>query len=120
MNEFEIFVPKPPSLNKFYGGKHWTYRKRMADTYKQAVRESISETLGENVERNWIRFQMHISYNSRYDVDNSVLCSKFVADALVDMGFVKDDNTTYYKKVTIKYDPGLPKETYLVKVTYNV
>ena len=120
MNEFQIIVPKPPSLNKFYSGKHWTYRKRMADTYKLAVKQSLYDTLGLNVERDWLRFQIDISYNSRYDVDNSILCSKFVADALVDMGFVKDDNTTYYKKVTIRYEPELPKETYLVKITYYV
>lgn len=120
MNEFEILAPKPPSLNKFYGGKHWTYRKRMADGYKMELKNTLAESVGDSVVRDWKSFKIYISYNSRYDVDNSVLCSKFVADALVELGFVKDDSPTYYTKLTIKHDKELPKDTYLVKITYYV
>jgi Holliday junction resolvase RusA-like endonuclease len=92
----------------------------MADGYKMELKNTLAESIGDSIVRDWKSFKIYISYNSRYDVDNSVLCSKFVADALVELGFVKDDNPTYYTKLTIKHDKELPKDTYLVKITYYV
>jgi hypothetical protein len=57
-------------------------------------------------------FRMDIHYNSRLDIDNGILVSKFLADTLVSMGVVQDDSPKYYDKVTIKYDSTLEKNSY--------
>lgn len=113
--DITITLGQPPSLNKFYAGKHWTYRKRLGDDYKKLVKAALAEFDKFTI----CDFSLSIRYNSRYDCDNSILCSKFVADALVEEGFVADDSPKYYKSLRISYDQTLPKGTYVVKVKYN-
>lgn len=118
MNEYEkeiiLTLGKPPSLNQFYAGKHWTYRKRMGDEYKRKVKDALACVDPFTA----VRFELRVGYNSRYDCDNSILCCKFVADALVEKGYVPDDSPKYYRKLVLYYDPELPKETYEVKIRY--
>ena len=61
-------------------------------------------------------YEIHITYNSRHDVDNIILVSKFLSDTLVAMGSVKDDGNKYYKRLNIKIDKDLPKDCFLVKI----
>jgi len=113
--DITLTLGQPPSLNKFYAGKHWTYRKRLGDEYKKQVKQLL-----ENFDCFTIsNFSLSISYNSRYDCDNSILCSKFVADALVEKGFVANNSKKYYKSLRICYDENLPKGVYVVKIKYN-
>jgi hypothetical protein len=112
--EITLTLGKPPSLNKFYAGKHWTVRKRLADDYKRLVKDALDsfDTLTIS------RFELRVNYNSRFDCDNSILCCKFVADSLVEKGYVADDSPKYYRKLVICYEPDLPKETYEVIIRY--
>lgn len=112
--QIEIQLPPPPSLNKFYAGKHWGYRKKMADEYKGLVKEALAafDPIHFSI------FRLDIYYNHRYDCDNAILCSKFVADALVSEGFVENDTPTYFKSIKITYDPELEKKQFLVKIKY--
>jgi hypothetical protein len=61
-------------------------------------------------------YEVHIRYNSRHDVDNVILVSKFLSDTLVAMGIVKDDGNKYYKRLNIKIDKDLPKDSFKVKL----
>lgn len=110
--EVELELPKPPSLNKIYAGKHWAVRKKYKDDYKKECQKQL-EKLDSFV---CDRIQFFITYNSRLDIDNGILVSKFLADTLVSEGIIPDDNPKYYDKVTLEYDLGLPKNTYLVKI----
>lgn len=110
--EVELELPKPPSLNKIYAGKHWAVRKKYKDDYKKECQKQL-EKLDDFV---CDRIQFFITYNSRLDIDNGILVSKFLADTLVSEGIIPDDNPKYYDKVTLEYDLGLPKNTYLVKI----
>lgn len=110
--EIELELPKPPSLNKIYAGKHWAVRKKYKDDYKKECQKQL-EKLDDFV---CDRIQFYITYNSRLDIDNGILVSKFLADTLVSEGIIKDDNPKYYDKVTLEYDLGLPKNTYVVKI----
>ena len=56
------------------------------------------------------------SVQSRHDVDNVILVSKFLSDTLVAMGIVKDDGNKYYKRLNIKIDKDLPKDSFKVKL----
>lgn len=110
--EVELELPKPPSLNKIYAGKHWAVRKKYKDDYKRECQKQL-EKLDDFI---CDRIQFFITYNSRLDIDNGILVSKFLADTLVSEGIIPDDNPKYYDRVTLKYDLGLPKNTYLVKI----
>lgn len=110
--EIELRLPKPPSLNKIYAGKHWAVRKKYKDDYKSICTEALAYYDKFTCEG----FRMDISYRSRLDIDNGILVSKFLADTLVALEVVKDDSPKYYDKVTIRYDEDLEKDTYLVKL----
>lgn len=98
-------LPKTISLNSLYAGKHWTYRKRIKDEYKKIVESELA------------RFDHHLAesctivirYNTRADVDNLVLVSKFTADTLVANGWLPDDSPKYYHKLTILFDGTVEK-----------
>jgi hypothetical protein len=116
----ELHLPKPPSLNKIYAGKHWAIRKKYKDDYKKHCLEALQKYDKFTCEG----IEFHISYNSRLDIDNGILVSKFLADTLVSEGIIPDDNPKYYKKVTLVFDENLEKNTYICKVhcknlTYN-
>mgnify|MGYP000058577432 FL=1 len=115
-NEKEIIITlgQPPSLNTFYSGRHWTVRKKLGDEYKRQVKDALGAFDIPTIET----FTISIRYNSRFDCDNSILCSKFVSDALVEAGFVDDDNPKHYKSLRISFDETLPKKTYQVKIRY--
>jgi hypothetical protein len=108
--EIELILPKPPSLNMIYAGKHWTYRKKKKDEYKIICQDALSKYDKFTCEG----LRMAISYNSRLDIDNGILVSKFLADTLVSEGIIPDDNKDYYTEVKIVYDGDLPKNTYKV------
>jgi len=110
--KIELNLPKPPSLNKIYSGGHWAIRKKYKDEYKRACQEALSEYDRFTCEEIYII----ISYNSRLDIDNGILVSKFLADTLVSEGVIPDDNPKYYKSVSIRYDGTLEKNTYICKV----
>jgi len=110
--EIKLELPKPPSLNKIYAGQHWAVRKKYKDDYKKECQKQL-EKLDAFVCN---RIQFFITYNSRLDIDNGILVAKFLADTLVSEGIIPNDNPKYYDKVTLEYDLGLPKNTYLVKI----
>lgn len=108
----QLRLPKTISLNSLYAGKHWTYRKRIKDEYKKIVEEELVNYDHHTCEGCTI----HIRYNARYDVDNNVLVSKFVADTLVANGWIVDDSPKYYNKLTIVFDPSIEKNYCQVRV----
>lgn len=114
MGETEIILtlPKPPSLNKIYAGKHWAVRKKYKDDYKAECIKALEEYDAFTCEA----FRLDIRYNSRLDIDNGILVSKFLADTLVSLGVVQDDSPKYYDKVTIKYDSAVEKNSYVVTI----
>ena len=118
MNDYTLItleLPKPPSLNKIYAGKHWAVRKKYKDDYKKICADALCEYDSFVAEE----FYFDISYNSRLDIDNGILVSKFLADTLVSEGIVQDDSPKYYTKVSIRYEPDLPKNTYIVNIYFK-
>lgn len=108
--EIKLTLPKPPSLNMIYAGKHWAIRKKYKDDYKKICIEALKNYDPFTCET----FRMDIRYNSRMDIDNGILVSKFLADTLVSEGIVKDDSPKYYDQVKITYDKSIEKNTYVV------
>lgn len=111
-NEIILNLPKPPSLNQYYAGKHWTIRKKQKDEYSQHCKEEIEKYDAFTCDS----YEIHITYHSRHDVDNVILISKFLSDTLVAMDIVEDDGNKYYKRLDIRINKDLPKDTFIVKV----
>lgn len=108
--DIKLELPKPPSLNKIYAGKHWAVRKKYKDDYKIECKKELAKADRFTADRiNFI-----IRYNSRLDIDNGILVSKFLADTLVEEGYIIDDRPKYYDKVTITFDKEVKKNTYEV------
>ena len=105
-------LPKTISLNALYAGKHWTFRKRIKDEYKKIVEEELARYDHHIAES----MSIHIRYNTRADVDNLVLVSKFTADTLVANGWIADDNPKHYHKLTITFDQSVEKNYCEVEV----
>jgi hypothetical protein len=107
-----IDLPKPPSLNMIYAGKHWAVRKKYKDEYKKIIRERLAEMDSFHCEA----YSLDIRYNSRLDIDNCILVSKFLSDTLVEDGCVEDDSPKYFKEIRIKFDKEIEKNHYIVKI----
>jgi hypothetical protein len=115
-NEIEVSIPKPPSLNQLYAGKFWTYRHGQKEKYFTGIARALE---GHD---KWTmdRFAVHLRYNSRYDLDNSIVAIKFLADYLRYNGYVHDDTPKYFVDLRITYDGDLKKDQYLAKIIcYN-
>lgn len=111
-NEIEVSIPKPPSLNQLYAGKFWTYRHGQKEKYFTGISRAL-----EGFDK-WTmdRFAIHLRYNSRFDVDNSVVAVKFLADYLRYNGYVRDDTPKHFLELRITYDSDLKKDQYIAKI----
>jgi hypothetical protein len=114
MNELtlSLTLPKTISLNALYAGKHWTFRKKTKDEYKKIVEAELARYDHHFAES----MSIHIRYNTRADVDNLVLVSKFTADTLVANGWIADDSPKYYHRLTITFDKSVEKNYCEVEV----
>jgi hypothetical protein len=111
-NEIELSLPKPPSLNAFYSGKHWTIRKKYKDTYKAILLEAFERYDDFTADQ----YEINVEYNARYDVDNAIMCAKFVSDYLKDYGYVVDDTPKYFIKQSSKFNKNLNKNEFLCHI----
>ena len=109
----EIILPKPPSLNAYYAGRHFMVRKKHKDVYWRAIATALAPFGKFRMER----MSIAVRYNCRYDVDNAICCSKFLADYLRNHGHIPDDTPKYYLSQETRYDPSLPKEQFIATIT---
>jgi len=109
----EIILPKPPSLNAYYAGRHFMVRKKHKDIYWKAIAAALTPFGKFRMER----MSIAVRYNCRYDVDNAICCSKFLADYLRNHGHIPDDTPKYYLSQETRYDPSLPKEQFIATIT---
>lgn len=111
--ELELLLPKPPTLNTFYAGKHWTIRKRKKAEYSQFIQDALSDFEFWTMES----FSLDVRYNCNYDVDNAIICAKFVSDYLTANEYVAKDTPAYFTSQRTSFDSSLPKNTFSVKIT---
>lgn len=107
-NEVTISLPKPPSLNQWYAGKHWAARKKQKEDFNKGVEEELEKIDLFTMER----FSIAVDYNCRYDVDNCITSIKFLADCLRSNGYVVDDNPKYFFSQSITFNPELKKNEF--------
>jgi len=110
--EIDLNLPKPPSLNQFYAGRHFSVRQK----YKKQYFEELDKAFEAYDEFTAETFSIHVLHNSRYDTDNCILAIKFTADYLRHRNWVEDDNKKYFKKLSIEVQEDLPKDIFKVKL----
>lgn len=117
MTELVLEIPllKPPSLNAYYAGGHWTKRKKAKDLYLANIKSFFEDY----DEFNAKTFRIDLTYNSRYDCDNAIIAVKFLADSITHLNIVKDDSKKYFQEMSIKVDLSLPNDTFIAKVTFK-
>ena len=87
-------------------------RKKHKEVYWKAIAIAL-EPYGEfRLER----ISISVRYNCRYDVDNAICCSKFLADYLRNHGHIPDDTPKYYISQETRYDSSLPKERFVARI----
>jgi len=115
-DEIIIELGKVPSLNAFYSSKHWIFRKAAKDKWVGEVTSQLEKY--DVIEFDQVAVTILSSY--RYDIDNCIMASKFTMDALKKSGFIKDDSLKYFKRLTIKQDTTLPKNTSKIIIRHLV
>lgn len=107
-NEVTIFLPKPPSLNKWYSGKHWSIRTKQKESYSKSIGDELEKIDQFTMDR----FALDVQYNCRYDVDNAITCIKFLADYLRGDGYVEDDTPKYFFSQSTTFNKELNKDEF--------
>ena len=107
-NEVTITLPKPPSLNKWYSGKHWSVRKKQKESYSGHIKDQLERIDSFTMDR----FAIDVQYNCRYDVDNAITCIKFLADYLRGDGYVTDDTPKYFFSQSTTFNQELNKDEF--------
>jgi len=107
-NEVTISLPKPPSLNKWYSGKHWSVRKKQKESYSGHIKDQLERIDSFTMDR----FAIDVQYNCRYDVDNAITCIKFLADYLRGDGYVSDDTPKYFFSQSTTFNQELNKDEF--------
>lgn len=110
--EITIPLPKPPSLNALYSGKHWS--NRFGE--KSAFGKQVQKTLHAYDAFHADKISIHLRYNCRFDVDNTIVAIKFLADYLKSNGYIDDDTPKYFTGISSTFDNCLGKDEFVAKV----
>lgn len=110
--EVTIPLPKPPSLNALYSGKHWSNRFGEKSSFGKEVKKTLDAYDKFHADK----ISIHLRYNCRFDVDNTIVAIKFLADYLKYNGYIDDDTPRYFTSISSTFDNSLGKNEFLAKV----
>jgi hypothetical protein len=98
-----LVIPgKPPSLNTYYSGQHWSKRKRVRDDWHEKVAllapdiEVTDYPVSVTCE---VRFS---DGRGQYDTDNCVAAAKLITDGLEEAGVLDGDTPKHIDSVTLR------------------
>ena len=100
MIELEVTIPEKISLNKIYGGVHWSKRKEWADMYHEEFLDVKGVRVGAE------EYPVRITYNFQFvkqalDTLNCAMMAKMLEDGMVLAGILKDDSPDYVRESVI-------------------
>jgi hypothetical protein len=96
--EIDFTLPKAPSLNQFYAGRHYSVRQK----YKKEYNAEIKHVFDQFDKFFADTYKIDLVHNTRYDCDNVIITIKFISDYLKDNGYVTDDSKKYFKSLSIR------------------
>jgi len=108
---------KPPSLNDYYSGQHWSKRKKTRDEWHTTVAAVASDLTP--VEEYPVAVDVTVCFghgNPRYDTDNLIPAAKLVTDGLVECGVLKDDGPKQITQVALRAE-RMDRDGYLTRYT---
>jgi len=97
-----VEVPgKPPSLNDFYAGMHWSERKKTRDTWH---RKTALHAPDVQVETYPVAVECVVFWGQgrRYDAENLAAGSKLITDGLVEAGVLRGDGPKDIRRVSLE------------------
>jgi len=97
-----IEVPgKPPSLNAFYSGMHWSKRKKTRDSWHEKTALHAPDVA---VEEYPVAVECIVLWGSgrRYDAENLAAGSKLITDGLVEAGVLRGDGPKEIRRVSLE------------------
>lgn len=110
--EITIPVPKPPSLNALYSGKHWSNRFGEKSSFGKEIKQVLNAYDKFAADK----ISIHLRYNCRFDVDNTIVAIKFLADYLKSHGYIVDDTPKYFTAISSEYDSSLGKNEFVATI----
>lgn len=99
------------SSNKTHAGLHWSKRKALVDKWHSIFLDLLAEAQVEPVQA----LKVHLRYNSRNDVDNTVFVLKLCVDSMKGT-YLADDTKRYYRGLHIEADETLPHNTFIFTI----
>jgi hypothetical protein len=92
---------KPPSLNAFYSGMHWSKRKKTRDKWHEKVGLLAPDvTIDEYPVA--VSCVVYWGEGRRYDAENLAAGSKLITDGLVEAGVLRGDGPKEIRRVTLE------------------
>ena len=62
------------------------------------------------------KFEVIVTYNGRFDIDNTVATIKVFIDVMRSEGIVTNDTKEFFKKLTVKFEPEQENPSYVFHV----
>ena len=93
---------KPPSLNAWYSGQHWSERKRVRDEWHAKVARNAPDVVVRDYPVAVECEVMFADGRAQYDTENCVTASKLITDGLVEAGVLKGDQPKHVSEVTLR------------------
>jgi len=90
--------------NKFYAGMHWSKRKNWADYWHRLVKTSIN-----SIPRHTFNKPVFIEmwFESGLDIDGHSIIAKTIIDALVQCGWLVNDNKNHVQGLCLRFKNDL-------------
>ena len=97
-----------PSLNQWYEGKHWAYRKKTKDQWSFRFMSLLSC----HHKKCFQTYKLTVQYNSRIDPSNIITVVKMLEDVMKKQKWIIDDSPKYCKQINIVFNSKLNKNCY--------
>ena len=112
--KYTITVPKTVSLNTFYAGGHWTKRTKIKNEAYENIRQAMQahERPDEPIER----YNITLSHNTRYDIDNTIVGVKFFSDWLRKNDWTREDSKKHLRQVRLSVDENLQRDVFKLEL----
>lgn len=106
MHRIEV-LGKPPSLNKFYSGVHWSVRKAIVDEWHTLFLMALRASGCPRIVATPINVSVTLFCKGRLlDADNVVVSAKLFCDSLVLGSYIPGDSPKYISSVTLACRKG--------------
>ena len=112
MSEYELFYEGKLISTNQAKAFHWRKLKKLVDALKARFTEVINEVNPPKFKQ----FEIEVEFWSRFDCDNTVFSIKIMVDALVNSGYLIDDNKNHWRKLTVTAKKGMKNNTILFKI----